>query len=525
MHVSKFILTHDLGTTGNKAVLFDFDLNVIAQAREDYPLYYPKPGFAEQEPSDFWNAVKNTTIKLLEDSNVNSSDVKALVFDCQMNCTIPIDNYGNPLMRAISWLDVRAASLIQKKLGGLIKISGFGITKLLKFLKITGGAPGTNGKDPISHILWLNENQPDLYNNTFKFLSVKDYIIYKCTEKAVTSRDLGHTSWLMNSNPEIFDWAGPLLKKYKIDSEKLPEIRKSSEIAGNLNSEAANNLSLNKETPVFVGSGDIISGAVGSGAAHNQLIACLGTADWIAAHVTNRIIDLTNYTGSISSIQDKYLCISKQETGAVCLNWTLDNMYQDEKQRFKGKIDEFYSYIDDAALNAPVGSRNLIFTPWMFGERSPINDSNVRAGFYNLSLEHDRSDLLRSVYEGVGFNMKWAHLIVEGLLKKKETLKTETVNFVGGGAKSEPWCQILSDIFQKDVNQMLEPDLAAAKGSAVIALIGLGKFNNIEDAMPYIKIQKTYTPNPDNQDIYENLFAEYLNIYKNNKAMFKTLNK
>ncbi|MFX1366776.1 MAG: FGGY-family carbohydrate kinase [Promethearchaeota archaeon] len=516
----KYILTHDLGTSGNKAALFDVNLNLVAQTKKDYPLLYPKTGWAEQKPEDYWNAVKDATTTLIQDQNIDVGEILALTFDCQMNCTIPIDDNGTALMNSISWLDTRAASITRKFSKGLIKISGYGLKTLLMFLKITGGAPGFNGKDPISHILWLKENNSELYDKTYKYLSVKDYIIYKCTRRAVTSRDLGNTAWMMDSTPDKFEWSDKIINKFKIDKEKLPEIRKSTEIAGELTIEASKELNLKAGIPVFVGSGDLTSAALGSGAIKtNKLIICLGTADWVAAHTSKRVKDLYHYTGCISSAQENYLCISKQETGAKCLDWAILQIFRSERGEFIDNSDFLYPYLDSLTEKAEVGSKNLIFTPWMFGERSPINNPNIRGGFYNLSLEHTRENILRSVYEGVAFNIKWALIYIEKLVGKS----TE-INCIGGGAKSEVWCQILADILERKILQMETPDLAAAKGSAIISMVGMKVLNEFSDAVPLIKVKKIFYPNIENKNIYDKLFNEYCKIYGRNRKMFMKLN-
>lgn len=516
----KYILTHDLGTTGNKAAIFDLNLKLISQTKENYPIYYPQKGCAEQNAEDYWNSVIKSTKSMIKETKINPEDILALVFDCQMNCTVPIDRDGVPLMRCINWLDTRAAAITRKFSRGIIKISGFGLMKLLMFIRITGGAPGINGKDPISHILWIKENQPEIYEKTYKFLSVKDFVVYRCTKNAVTSRDLGNTSWMMNSNPGKFKWSDKILKKLKINKEKLPEIKKSTEIAGELTTEAAGKLGLRAGIPVLVGSGDLTSSAIGSGAIlNNQLIICLGTADWVGAHTSERLKDLVHYTGSICSSQDSYLCISKQETGAACLDWIVNQMFRDDLEKFKGNSKELYKHLDSIVENVNVGAKNLLFTPWMFGERSPLNDPNVRGGFYNLSLDHTREDLLRAIYEGVGFNIKWSLQVVEKLVGK-----TEKINFIGGGANSDVWSQILADILDRNIVQMSEPDLAGAKGSAIVSMVGLGVLKSFADAIPLIKIKKNFTPRPENKEIYDKLFNEYMKIYKRNKEMFRSLN-
>ncbi|TXT55046.1 MAG: hypothetical protein BAJALOKI2v1_700011 [Promethearchaeota archaeon] len=516
----KYILSYDLGTTGNKAALFDVKLNLHHKVKIEYPTYYPKKGWAEQEANDYWQSVIKTTKLILDQIDLDPSAIQCLIFDCQMNCTIPIDEEGKPLMRAISWLDTRAANITKRFRKGLIKVSGFGVSNLLRFIKITGGAPGINGKDPISHILWLKENEPEIYQNTYKFLSVKDFMIYKCSSNAVTSRDLANTSWLMDTNPDVLNWSTKLLKRFDIDENKLPEIKKATEIAGYLNKKAADELGLIKDIPIFVGSGDISAAAIGSGAiSKNQIHICLGTADWMAAHVSKRKKDLIHYTGSICSAQDMYLCLSKQETGAACLDWFKNQMFKREMEDFGKKTDEIYQFLDSLVEKSKPGANNLIFTPWLFGERSPLNDSNVRGGFYNLSLEHTRADMLRAIYEGVAFNLRWSMKIMEKLVGKTLTIQT-----IGGGANSEIWSQILADILNRNINQVDNPSLGSARGSAIIAMVGLGIIETFVDAVPLIRIRKRFQPNPSHQNLYDRLFKEYMAIYKRNKPMFENLN-
>lgn len=516
----KYILTYDLGTASLKTALFDLNLNIVYQTIEKYPMYYPKPGWAEQEAEDWWKSVIKTTQTIIQGNNIDPSEVAALSFDCQGNCTVPIDREGNPLMRAINWLDTRASIITHKFTKGIIKISGYGLRTLLMFLKITGGAPGINGKDPISHILWIKEKEPEIYKKTYKFLSCKDYVIYKCTDRAIISRDLANTAWLMDTNPDKFNWSEKILNKFKIDREKLPEIKKSTELAGKLTKNAAEKLGLKPEIPVIVGSFDGTAAAIGSGAIlNNQIHICLGTADWIATHISERKKDLMHYTGSICSAKDNYLCLSKQETGGTCLDWIKNQMFKEEVDKFKENPKELYKYLDSIVEKIEPGAKNLLFTPWMYGERSPINDANLRGGFYNLSLDHERADLLRALYEGISFNIKWGLKFVEKLVGT-----TESINFIGGGAKSDIWCQILADILERNINQMDEPDFGSVRGAAIIAMVGLGIFKDFSEAIKLIKIKNIFTPNPNNKKIYNKLFSEYIKIYKRNKKMFKNLN-
>ncbi|MEE9574044.1 MAG: FGGY-family carbohydrate kinase [Candidatus Neomarinimicrobiota bacterium] len=516
----KYILTHDLGTSGNKAVLFDLKLNALYQTKVNYPIYYPKQGWVEQEPEDFWNAVIKATHTLIHENNINPEDIIGLIFDSQGNCTIPIDQQGSPLMRAISWLDTRASSITHKYSEGEDLVSGYNYETLNIFLNNTGGAPGLNGKDPVSHIIWLKENDSEIYDKTYKFFNVKDFVVYKCTNNAITSVDLGNTSWMMDSDLNKLNWSDVILDKFEIDKQKLPEVKKSTDVAGNLTKEAAEELGLISGLPVFVGSIDLTSGALGSGAINEkELIVCLGTADFVAAHISEQKKNIAYYTGSICSAQNNYLCISKQETGAACLDWIANQMFKGELEKYKNNPKELYEFLNSTVEGTEAGAKNIIFTPWMYGERAPINDSNVRGGFYNLSLAHKRADLLRAVYEGVAFNIKWGLTYVERLVGK-----SKQINAIGGGCKSDIWCQILADILEKNINKVAEPDLACNRGLAIIAMVGSGILQDFSEAIPLIQIEKSFTPNPEPKKIYKKIFREFTKIYERNTKMFENLN-
>ncbi len=514
----KYVLAFDLGTTGNKATLFDFKLNPVSQAYENYPIYYPKPGWAEQEPDDFWNSVKKTTATILKESKCDLKDIAALSFACQMNCTIPIDKEGHPLIKCISWLDTRAAVAIRGKMKGNPKYKGMSLKKILFFKKHTGGGPGKNGKDPISHIIWLKEFMPEIYEKTYKFLSVKDYIIFKCTNNAVISKDLANTMWL--KDPITDEYSEIVLQLVKIDKEKLPEIKKSTDIAGKLSEIAAKELNLKKDVPVFVGSGDLTSVAVGSGGVkENEMILCLGTADWIGCHLNERKTDIPHYIGTINSAQDNFLYISKQETGAACLNWMLDQMFKDIVNKHQEQKKKLYTEIDSIVEKTQAGSKKLIFTPWVFGERSPINNSEVRGIFFNISLEQTRNELLRAVYEGIAYNLKWSLDPIE-----KKLGKCKEINIIGGAANSDIWCQILADVLERDMRKIKDPSLGGTRGATIIAMVGLGIFKSFTDAIPLIKTDKIFSPNLENTGIYKKLYHQFEQIYRNNKKMFKALN-
>lgn len=437
-----------------------------------------------------------------------------------MSGTIPVDEEGTPLMPCMTWLDTRASGQAEDLVGGFFEVSGYNIFDLAEFLWITGGGPGRAGKDPISKILWVKENEPEMYKDTHKFLDSKDYLIYKSTGEYITSEDNANLTWIMDSRTK--EWSDRICEKTGIDMEKLPKIKRSIDKAGELTSKAAEDLGLEEGIPVIVGAGDVTSAAIGSGAVGEfQTHAYIGTSSWLASHTYDRRTDIMDYIGTLCSANpEMYLCIAEQENAGSCLEWIKNQMYKREMVKYEEKVEEIYQLFDQIVEDVEPGSKDLIFTPWVYGERAPLDDHSVRGGIHNLSLDHTRADVLRAIFEGVAFNMKWALDSLEDL-----TQKAESINFIGGGASSDVWCEIFADVLNRRVKQVAQPREAGVKGAAMIAAVGLNYIDSFEDIGKYIEIKDTYEPNPENRKKYNELFEEFKNIYYNNKDMYERLNK
>lgn len=505
----RYILAHDVGTGGVKSAIVDQSSNIVESIQTEYPTYYPEKSCAEQDPMDWWNAVVSSSKKLLDISNIDPSDIISLVFSCQTVGTLPIGKDGDAMMRCMIWLDSRAEDEAKKLWKGLIKVSGCSLPTIIKFLRITGGAPGTNGKDVICKIMWLKDNEPDLYSTTHKFLGCKDYLLYRCTGNFVTSYDDADVTWMMDI--KRLDWSDSILKKYGIDRKKLPDIKKPTDIAGKLKKDAAEELGLKEGIPVIMGAFDIPSAAIGSGAVlGSEIHICLGTSSWVACHLPKRKTDIFHYIGTICSANpDMYLCVSEQELASGCIDWIKDNVVAEKS----------YGSLNNMASNVDPGSNGLIFTPWLFGERSPINDPTVRCGFHNINLSHTKEDLVKSVMEGVAFNLKWALYYVERL-----SGTASEINIVGGGTLLDSWCQVLADVLCRKINRIKNPREATARGAAIIALIALG-YINFDDVPRLVTVDKEFRPDNKNKKTYEDLFEEFKKIYRYNKKIYRDLNK
>ncbi len=520
----KYILAIDHGTSGIKNAIVSTSGEIADFKVQEYQVYYPEQGAAEQSPLEWWDALVKTTHQLLEHSHVPVEDIVAVTTCNQMSGTIPIDKDGNLLHNCITWLDTRGADVIKKLCGGPINISGYGITNLLRWTKRTGGAPGLSGKDIIGHILWLKKAHPEIYSKTWKFLDCKDYIIYRLTGQVATSNDCAIITWLLNDqDPQNMFYDPALLKKAKIDKDKLPDPHPATHIVGTLLPGVAKELGLKLDTKVVLGAGDIAAAAVGSGAVlDEQAHICVGSSSWVVAHIPKRKLDVFHMIASLpSAIPGRYIFLGEQESAGINLVWLRDKvLYHKDELLMEEKVPNVYKIFDQIVETIEPGAHNLIFTPWMFGERAPVEDHTIRGGLYNVSLDIDRRHIVRAIFEGIAFNTRWLLMYLEKKLKRELT----PINIIGGGAASDVWCQIYADILNRNIRQHKTPKEGNSIGATYIASVALG-YLNWEQIPTLFQLNKEYTPRSQYREIYNKLFKEFVNIYKNNKAMFRRLNQ
>jgi xylulokinase len=455
---------------------------------------------------------------------VPKDDIVGMCVSSQWSGVVAVDKNGNHLMNAIIWMDSRGAPYIQKKMGGPIKISGYSVFTMLKWIKTTGGGPGLAGKDPISHILYLKNEKPEIYNNTYNFLECKDYLNLKLTGKFYATYDSIGLFWVTN-NKDInnIHYDDKLIKFMGLERNKLPPLIGATDIVGNLSKDVADQIGLNYDVKVVAGSPDLQSAAVGSGATRfYEGHIYIGTSSWVICHVPFKKTDIFHNFASVpSAIPGSYFIADEQETAGGCLSFLKNNIiYNKDLMLSETKMDNVYQIFDEIIAKVPAGSHNLIFTPWLYGERTPIEDHTIRGGMHNITLSTTSSDMLRAVYEGVAYNSRWVLKYVEKFIKRK----MDPINIIGGGALSDEWCQIYADILDRTMRRVKDPIQANARGAAFIGSVGLG-YITFEDIHKYIQISKVFTPNPANRQKYDALFKEFVNIYKSTAKIYKRLAK
>ncbi|MGD0949379.1 MAG: FGGY-family carbohydrate kinase [Candidatus Binatia bacterium] len=520
---SQYVLAVDLGTSGCKAALVSVHGKVIGWEFESVEtLLFPNGG-AEQDAQAWWNAFLRVAKRLIAQGLVPASEIIAICCSTQGECTVPVDTEGRPLMNAILWMDARGRKHLRAITGGPIMVAGFHPLRLWRWIRLTGGAPSLSGKDPAAHMLYIKHQHPDIYQRTYKFLNALDYLNLRLTGRFVATYDSILTSWVTdNRDPSNVVYSEALLRGCGIAPEKFPEIVKCTDVLGRLRPEVAAELGLHHNVAVVAGAIDVAAAAVGSGAVRDYAAHLyIGTSSWLAAHVPFKKTDILSSLACVPcAIPGRYLLTALQATAGGNLTFLRDKiLYHKDELLQEERVPDVYKIMDRIAERTPAGSHGVLYTPWIWGERAPAEDATVRAAIYNLSLENSREDIIRAVLEGVAFNTRWLLRPFEKFLGRS----LDCINMVGGGATSNIWCQIFADILNRPVRQVRDPIQANVRGAAFIAAVGLGivSYNDVTDGTEY---QREYQPTAAHRDIYDTCFREFVNIYRQNKAIYRRLN-
>jgi len=519
----EYVLAIDHGTSGIKTAIVSVKGRLTDFEFKKTSIHFLPGGGAEQDPSDWWNAVLLTSKKLVARNKKIAKNIRAVCVSSTFSSTVAVDENKNSLMNSLTWMDSRGAAYVKKVMKGFFNYEGYGLLNLLKWVPKTAGCPTLSGKDDIAHVLFIKYELPEIYKKTYMFLPSKDYLNLKFTGKFAASYDSMHLFWVTDIRDiNNIKYDEKLINLLDIDPKKLPPLMKSTDILGIVSENVALDIGLGKNVKLIMGSPDHQAALIGSGAVRDfQGHIYIGTSSWIECIVPFKKTDPAHSIATFpTAIPGKYQLINEQDIAGGCLKFLFENIIYHKNRLLAGPPpDNPYKYLDEIASTVRAGSDKLIFTPWLNGERTPVDDINLRGGLYNLSSTTTQDHIVRAVLEGVAYNTKWSLQYVEKFIKKK----MNPINIIGGGAKSDTWCQIFADVLDREIHQVESPMQANARGAAFIASSGLGIIS-FDDIPELIKIKKVYKPDQKNRKIYDLLFKEFTGIYKQNKAMFRRLN-
>jgi xylulokinase len=515
----RFVLAVDLGTGGPKVGLVSLTGKLAWQDHIAVATRQIGSAGHVQDANDWWAAVRSATREALASGAVEPSAVVAACVTGMWACTVPVDAAGSPVGDAMTWMDSRGGQYSRKVIGG--PVAGYAPRPALQWIRRTGGAPSSSGADPIGHILfWLNE-APDIAQAARWYLEPIDFLSMCFTGVATASHASMTGAWLTdNRDLAAMSYDPVLLGLAGLTSEmsKLPPLRPTGSVVGVVSPAVSADLGLpGPDSPgggvkVVTAIPDLHSAACGAGAVTDFAThMAISTSAWIGAPVPYKKTDALSQVASVPGLSpDRYLIANNHETGGLCLQWLRDKVL--------GSSAPFAEVIDEATASA-AGAGNVMFTPWLNGERSPVDDRRARGGWHNLSLATTRADMVRAVLEGVALNARWLHDACEKFAKRR----LDPIRIIGGGAQSDLWCQIHADVMNRTIERVAEPLHAGIKGAALFAAMSLGAVDAGE-LRDLVEVDGSFRPAAANRATYDRLYDEFPKLYKNQRLMFKRLN-
>ena len=520
---TRYVLAIDLGSGGHKAAIVSDSGEVIASAEESIATQMLPNGGAEQDPEEWWKGAKKTAKIVIRESGVSPEDIVAVGCDSQWSVVVPVNEHAEPLMNAVHWLDTRGGKYNRQIAGGFPRVQGYNLFKVLKWIKMTGMAPTHSGVDSLGHVLFIKNERPDVYAKTYKFLEPMDYLTSRLTGK-ITATQKTMTIFMIMDNRHwgSLEYSDELLKFAGVEREKFPELIPNDGVVGTLNPSVAEELGLEPSTQVIAGIGDSNASTIGSGAVQDfEAIIYIGTSYYMNCHVPFKKTAINHMMGSLPCpFKSKYMMVAEQGTGGRCVEHYLKNIvYPDDEFNTGPKPDDAYERFNTIASRAPAGSGGVIFLPWLNGSFAPSENAHARGGLMNLSLKTTRSHMTRAIMEGLAYNNLWA----KGAAEKFIGHPIQSFRFSGGGALSDVWSQIHADVLGVPIHQVDDPINTTVRGTALLALVSLG-YRSIDEIPGLIRIKQVFEPEEANRAIYDKMYAQYRELFKQNKKIFAALN-
>ncbi len=507
--MKRYILAHDLGTTGNKATLYDDQGSLVNSTFHGYATKYEQVGWAEQNPEDWWEAVCATTQELLRISSIGRDEIACVVFSGQMMGCVPVDQRGHPIRDAIIWADQRS---VEQARWMAEQISP------QEVYRITGHrlSPSYSA----SKILWVRDHQPDIYNETYKFLHAKDSIVARLTGNFVTDRsDAGGMNLY---NLEQAEWSEDILQALHLDPAKLPVIHLSSDVVGEVMSKVSEDIGITAGTPVVIGGGDGSCAATGAGVIREGMAYnYIGSSSWIGLATSKPIYDPELRTFNWAHlVPDLFTPTGAMQTAGGSYQWTRDQLCSLEVKSANQIGINPYELMNLQAKQSPTGARGLIFLPYLLGERSPRWNPNARGAFVGLTMTHTRSDMIRAVLEGIALNLR---VILEAF--QNQGAKIDAMRVIGGGAQSRLWNQIMANVYGVNVIRLAMLEEATSLGAAIAGGVGVGLFPDFTIAEKLTPIASVFEVQPEEKAAYDKIYEVFEATYSALEPIYDQLAK
>ena len=479
----------DLGTSSVKLLLMDEAGEILKIVSKEYPIFYPKTGWSEQNPEDWYEQLIIGLEELLQDQD--RSKVDGISFSGQMHGMVILDENDQVIRPAILWNDGRTqeeCDYLNKEIGQE-KISSY-----------TGNMALTGFTAP--KILWVKKHEPENFKKIKKVMLPKDYIAFKLS--GVYSSDVSDASGTLLFDVENKCWSKEMLDIVGLSKDQMPKVFESYQVVGNLRDSVASVLGLNPKVKVVAGGGDQAVASVGTGTVgHGMCNVSLGTSGvvFVASEKYSEVED--NALHVFAHADGRYHFMGVTLAAAASNEWWMRNVLQSKE------------YNKEQADISVLGENDVYYLPYLIGERTPHNNPNARGTFIGMTMETKREDMTQAVLEGVAFSLRDSLEIV-----RENGVEVDRIRINGGGAKSTLWCQIIANVFDVEVNK-INSEEGPAFGAAILAAVGCGKYSSVEEATTkLIQVTETIKQDQDIVEKYDKRYEIYHELYPTLKPMF-----
>lgn len=484
----------DLGTSAVKLLLMDENGVIKKSVSREYPISFPKSGWSEQNPEDWYRQTKDGLKELISD--IDRSKVLGIGFGGQMHGLVVLDKDDNIIRPTILWNDSRTAKETDylNEVIGKEKLSDY--TANIAFAGFT--AP---------KILWMKNHEPENFNRISKIMLPKDYIAYRLT--GVHCSDPSDASGTLLYDVKNKCWSKEMLEICSVSEKQLPTIYQSYEVVGTIKEEISQEFGLSKDVKVVAGAGDNAAAAVGTGTVgEGKCNVSLGTSGTIFISSEKFGVDKNNALHSFAHADGNYHLMGVVLSAASCNKWWMEDILNTKD--FAGEQEDICN----------LGKNSVYFLPYLMGERSPHNDPNARGAFIGMTMETSRKDMTLAMLEGVAFAIRDSYEIARSL-----GIQIERTKMCGGGAKSPLWRKILANVLNLEVD-ILEVEEGPALGGAMLAAVGCGVYDSVEAmAEKIIKVKETVKPHPETVALYEKRYEQFKKLYPGLKDLFQAITR
>ena len=501
-----YLLGVDCGTSGTKTVLFDEKGSVIASASAEYPLYQPHNGYAEQDAADWKNAMLETISAVVAKSGIDSADIAGIGLSGQMHGLVMLGADGNVLRKAIIWCDQRTGAQVDK----MNELAGAKIAEISANPALTGWTA--------AKILWVRDNEPQVYEKCRHILLPKDYLRYVLTGELAT--EVSDASGMQLLDVKNRCWSGELCSLLGIDKGLLAQVYESCEETGKVTRAVAEQTGLKEGTIVVGGAGDNAAAALGTGVCRQgRAFTTIGTSGVVFAHTNTPLIDPKGRVHTCcAAVPNSWHVMGVTQAAGLSLRWFRDNFCESEMQQAKQLGVSEYELMSAQAESVAAGCERLLYLPYLMGERTPHLDADARGVFFGLSAVHTKKHMLRAVMEGVAYSLRDCVEIF-----REMGISVSDMAACGGGGSSALWRSMLADLYGCGVKTVTSKE-GPALGAAILAAVGAGVYSSVEQACDAVVHSKdTTSPDAERAKIYEQYYQLYRSLYPALKESYQKL--